>query len=93
MYKRKFTRSIRLTVLLITVIIGFVVLPPLLPLQFQALITRTTAEPAIAVIMILIVFFAITLVVGRIFCGYVCPIGAVQELAYEIPMKKVQFRK
>ncbi|UCH57458.1 MAG: 4Fe-4S binding protein [Candidatus Bathyarchaeota archaeon] len=33
---------------------------------------------------------AASLVVGRVFCGMICPIGIVSELASKIPMKKLQ---
>jgi len=33
------------------------------------------------------IFFGLTLIFGRIFCGYVCPLGAVQELASIIRFK------
>lgn len=40
----------------------------------------------------LLAFIALTLVFGRVFCGYLCPIGAVQELAYRVPTRKPRVR-
>ena len=34
----------------------------------------------------------LTFVFGRIFCGYLCPIGALQEIVYLIPIKKLKIR-
>ena len=36
---------------------------------------------------------AFTLVAGRAFCGAICPVGSVQELAYTVPGKKVKIRR
>ncbi|MHA2061659.1 MAG: 4Fe-4S binding protein, partial [Candidatus Sifarchaeia archaeon] len=35
------------------------------------------------------IFFVTILVVGRFFCGYSCPVGALQETVYELPSKKI----
>jgi len=62
------------------------------PFQLQSLVLNDTAAlgaPTGAVIAILIIFILVVLVIGRIFCGYLCPMGAVQELAYHVPTKKV----
>ncbi|MFO8067043.1 MAG: 4Fe-4S binding protein, partial [Bacteroidales bacterium] len=36
----------------------------------------------------LVLFVILTLIFGRLFCGYLCPIGAVQELLYLLPTPK-----
>jgi polyferredoxin len=36
----------------------------------------------------LTVVFLLTLIFGRFFCGYLCPAGAVQEIAYHAPVPK-----
>jgi ferredoxin len=41
----------------------------------------------IFLILRIAVFLGLTLVFGRIFCGYVCPLGAIQELASMIKFK------
>jgi polyferredoxin len=35
---------------------------------------------------------ALTLILGRIFCGSLCPLGALQELAYRAPVPKAKPR-
>ncbi|NIQ06458.1 MAG: 4Fe-4S binding protein [Candidatus Korarchaeota archaeon] len=39
-------------------------------------------------VVALVITLGITMVVGRALCGYGCPVGAVQELFYEIPTGK-----
>jgi polyferredoxin len=43
-------------------------------------------------IIVICAVIALTLVVGRIFCGTICPVGSLQELAYIIPVKKIIIR-
>ena len=35
----------------------------------------------------------LVLLVGRTFCGHLCPVGSVQELAWNVPGKKIDIRK
>jgi polyferredoxin len=35
------------------------------------------------------VFFITILILGRFFCGYPCPVGALQEAVYELPSNKI----
>ncbi|HDS45945.1 MAG TPA: 4Fe-4S binding protein [Methanomicrobia archaeon] len=70
---------------------GFLVFVPLFLYQFQMLITGNTNQhggPLPIVILSLILFFILTLVFGRIFLGFICPIGTLQEPAYQLPTKK-----
>jgi len=39
-------------------------------------------------IVALVLTLALTFVLGRAVCGYVCPVGAVQELLYDVPTGK-----
>jgi len=41
----------------------------------------------VLLIIRILIFLGLTLIFGRIFCGYVCPLGAVQELASMIRFK------
>ncbi|RLF14741.1 MAG: hypothetical protein DRJ97_05705 [Thermoprotei archaeon] len=34
-------------------------------------------------------FIILTLIFGRVFCGYLCPMGVAQELAYRVPTRKL----
>jgi len=57
----------------------------MIPLQFQLLILggiKKLGAPLPLVIGILSLFIILTALFGRIFCGYLCPIGTIQELMY-----------
>ena len=91
--KNRLTRNRRIAILILTTVLGFVIFAPMIPLMFQAIMLGNTASlgaPLPMLVAMLILFIALTLALGRIFCGYACPIGTTQELAYHIPMKKVR---
>ncbi|MDG5814030.1 4Fe-4S binding protein [Chitinispirillales bacterium ANBcel5] len=93
--KGRLNKTTRISVLIFSAVLGFVAFTPMFPVQFQQLLLRSTPEgmPPIAVAFVLLLLVLSSLVVGRIFCGYLCPIGAVQELVYMTPVKKVTIRK
>ncbi|MBN1759253.1 MAG: 4Fe-4S binding protein [Chitinispirillaceae bacterium] len=84
-------RPARITVLIVSAILGFLAFTPMFPVQFQQLLLGRGPEdrPIIAAAAIILLLVLSTIAVGRIFCGYLCPIGAVQELMYFIPSKKL----
>jgi len=87
----RFTRRRAVPFLAASVLFGFLVFAPVFPYQFQALVLGDTAalgSPLPAVLAGLLAFIALTLVVGRIVCGQVCPAGAVQELMHLVPAPK-----
>ncbi len=88
----KLNRRVRLALLVAATLMGFLVFAPMLPNQFQVLLlgkTKQLGVPAPVAGAVLGLFVAMALVLGRSFCGYACPIGAVQELAYRLPGKKL----
>jgi polyferredoxin len=75
-----------------TLVTGFILggLPnPILPIQ-QIVYGPLHGHIEIVPIIGLGVLFLTVLAVGRIFCGYVCPLGTVQELLSRIRKKKVK---
>lgn len=88
----KFNRKIGYAFLAVSTIMGFVVFAPMIPQQFQLLILENTGipGPAIPVVVMMVLFVLLTFVFGRIFCGYLCPVGAAQELAYSVPGRKLK---
>ena len=89
--RRKLNKKIGYTFLAISTLFGFLVFAPMLPYQFQAVILgnmKQLGAPVALAIMVLVVFVVLAFVAGRAFCGYVCPIGTLQELLYNIPTKK-----
>ncbi len=89
--RRKFNKKIGYIFLAISTLFGFLIFAPMLPYQFQAVIlgnVKQLGAPVALVIMVLVAFVVLAFIAGRAFCGYVCPIGTLQELLYNIPTKK-----
>lgn len=91
---RRFSKHVRYAFLLVTILFGFMVFSPMLPYMFQELV----ASPGSRVGAMLLgaafgmaVFFLLAALFGRHFCGYLCPIGAVQEVAYMVPLPRARF--
>jgi polyferredoxin len=94
-YRGKFTRSIGLVILLTTALFGFLIFSPVFPYQFQQLVLlgmRGIGGPVLVAIFGLVIIILLTLIFGRMVCGYLCPVGAVQELAYRIPVPKYEIK-
>jgi len=90
----KFNRRTGLVLLVVSTLMGFLVFAPMLPNQFQVLLlgkAKQLGVPVALAAVVLLLFVAMAFVLGRSFCGYACPIGAVQELAYRLPGKKLIF--
>ena len=86
----KFTRKTGYIFLVLAVILGFLVFSPMFPVQIQALILgeEIAGVPFMLPLILLVVVTLLAMALGRVFCGYLCPIGAIQELAYSLPGKK-----
>src|SRR5690606_37028885 len=79
--------------LLVTLLIGFAFFSPMIPHNFQELVLRSDTFVGFALMGAAIgmgVFFLLAFLFGRHFCGYLCPIGAVQEIAYAAPTPKIR---
>ena len=91
--QRKLNKKIGYIFLAVSSLLGFLIFAPMIPYQFQAVIlgnVNQLGSPIALAIIALVVFVVLTFVAGRVFCGYVCPIGTVQELLYNIPTKKIR---
>ena len=81
----------RWLLLVISAMVGFLIFSPVAPYQFQQLVLRDVqglGAPLIVGIIGLSTVFVLTFVFGRFFCGYLCPVGTVQEIAYHAPVPK-----
>jgi len=79
--------------LITTAALGFLIFSPVAPWQFQQLVLRNVqglGAPLVAGAVGLMIVLLLTVVFGRFFCGYLCPVGAVQEIAYLAPVPKVR---
>ncbi len=90
----QFSARIRHLLIIITIIFGFATFSPMIPHQFQGLVEHLAEGQRIGTILFsgiigLGILTLLAALFGRHFCGYLCPIGAVQEAAYTIPTKKI----
>jgi polyferredoxin len=73
---------------------GFVFLAPIMPLELGGIINVMTGISVLTMgIMVICAVIMLALVVGRTFCGTICPVGSLQELAYAVPGKKIVIRR
>lgn len=89
----RFTKPVKYILLLVTILLGFAIFSPMLPHNFQQLILRAEGYVGFALMGAAVgmaVFFLLTFLFGRHFCGYLCPIGGIQELAHAVPAPKVK---
>lgn len=89
--KNKFTNKIGLLFLFLSTFFGFLFFAPMMPVSFQFLLLQDTealGAPIPMAALGLILVLVLTFLFGRFFCGYVCPIGALQELASRLPIKQ-----
>lgn len=95
LYRGKFSPRAGYVVLAVSTVIGFLAFAPMLPVQMQALLLGNADKlgvPLAMAIVVLLLFLALAFVLGRTFCGYVCPIGAPQELVYLLPVRKLRIK-
>lgn len=84
------SRGVAIAAVIMSTAFGFVILAPLMPLEFAGL-----ASPALLAgipapgILAILAGIVIALVIGRTFCGHICPVGSIQELAYVAPFRKI----
>jgi polyferredoxin len=78
-------------IMAVAVLLGFLIFAPVLPYQLMSLLVGgPQAPPALAAGLLLAVLI-IAFLLGRLYCGSACPIGAFQELVYLLPGRKVRY--
>jgi ferredoxin-type protein NapH len=95
-YSGRWRQKIGWLLLIISAGLGFLIFSPVAPWQFQQLVLRDVqglGGPLIVGAIGLSVVLLLTFVFGRFFCGYLCPVGTVQEIAYCIPVPKINLRQ
>jgi ferredoxin-type protein NapH len=93
-YKGVMTRQTVLPAAGLATLAGFVFSAPVMPLELGGLVNVITGVSALnAGIIVICGIIALTLVLGRVFCGTLCPVGSLQELAYAVPVKKIVIRR
>jgi len=88
------SRRIILVLAGVSALAGFVFAAPIMPGEFIGIVTAlagiSSLTPAIIILGAVIV---LTVVIGRAFCGHICPVGSLQELAFDVPVKKITIRR
>ncbi len=68
---------------------GFVFLAPIMPLELGGIVNVLTGVSILTWgIIVILAVILLALVTGRAFCGTICPVGSLQELAYAVPVPK-----
>jgi ferredoxin-type protein NapH len=88
------SRSIALASVIMSTLFGFVILAPLMPLEFVGIVSLFTVSRTFAPgIVGILAGIALAGVIGRTFCGHLCPVGSVQEIVYHVPVPKIDIRR
>lgn len=95
-YTGRWRHGMGWVLLLVSSGLGFLIFSPIAPYQFQQLVLRDVqglGAPLLAGALGLLVMVFLVFVFGRFFCGYLCPAGTVQEIAYRLPVPKWEMRQ
>jgi len=95
-YSGRWNQKIGWLILIVSALLGFLVFAPVAPYQFQQLVLRDVqglGGPLIVGAVGLAIVLILTFIFGRFFCGYLCPVGSVQEIAYHAPVPKFNLRQ
>jgi polyferredoxin len=72
---------------------GFIFLAPIMPLELGGIVNAATGVSALSVgVIVICAVIVLALVAGRTFCGQICPVGSLQELASAVPVRKLVIR-
>jgi ferredoxin-type protein NapH len=92
-FKGVMTRKIILLAAVLGILAGFVFLAPIMPMELGGIINVVSGASALTYgVVVICAVIALALVVGRTFCGTICPVGLLQELVYAVPVKKIIFQ-
>ena len=88
------SRNISFIIIILSVLTGFVFLAPLMPMEFTGMVhlalgTQALTPGILGILFVLVLAF----IAGRSFCAHICPVGSVQELASDIPLKKIDISR
>jgi polyferredoxin len=86
-YSGRWNRRIGYALLAVALGFGFLILAPIMPYQFQMLVLRDVqglGGPLIAAVLGMGLILVLTFIFGRFYCGYLCPVGAAQEMVSRI---------
>jgi len=74
--------------------LGFVFGAPIMPTEIGSLVNIVTGASAVTTaVLVICAVIVLTLIAGRTFCGNICPVGSLQEVAYSVPVRKIPIRR
>jgi polyferredoxin len=92
-YSEVMTRKIVLLAAVPGILAGFIFLAPIMPLELGGIINAVSGASALTWgVIIICAVIVLSLVVGRTFCGTLCPAGMLQELVHAVPVKKIKIQ-
>ena len=94
-YTKRWKRRTGIVLLLVTIALGFLIFSPVIPWQFQMLVLRDVkgiGGPLAIAAMGIVVMLTLSFLFGRFYCGYLCPVGAVQEIGSYVPVPKIHLK-
>lgn len=90
-HEKAMTRRVILVLAGVGTLAGFVFAAPVMPEEFIGLFNTLTGASALTgAIVILCAIIVLGTGIGRAFCGHICPVGSLQELAYAVPTAKAR---
>ena len=81
-YSGRWRQKIGWLLLVISAVLGFLIFSPVAPYQLQQLVLRDVqglGAPLIVGVTGFSIVIFLTFVFGRVFCGYLCSVGTVQD--------------
>lgn len=88
------SRNISRIIIILSALTGFVFLAPLMPMEFTGMVHLALGTQALTPgILGILVVLVLAFIAGRSFCAHICPVGSVQELASDIPLKKIDISR
>lgn len=88
------TRRVASAAAVLGALTGFVFLAPIMPMELGGIINVATGTSALtAGVLVICSVVALAVITGRTFCGNLCPVGSLQELAYTLPVGKLTIRR
>jgi polyferredoxin len=82
-------RTTVLTAAALGTLAGFVFLAPIMPMEIGGIVNVVTGVSGLTTgIVAIIGILLAALITGRVFCGNICPVGSLQQLAYCVPVRK-----
>ncbi|HNX18473.1 MAG TPA: 4Fe-4S binding protein [Methanoregula sp.] len=69
---------------------GFAFQAPIMPAELGGIVNIAAGTSAFSIgVVVICAVIVLALLTGRTFCGTICPVGSLQEICSEVPVKKI----